>query len=310
MKNIFLISSPDKYIINKKVNSIINKNKDCEVITYDLEEVTISDVLEDINTYDLFNTRKIVVANNAIFLTTEKSKNIEHNIDQLEKYINNPNPDNILILTSGKVDSKKKIVKLLKEKCEFIEENEINIVKEIEKNLEDYKIDNKTINYLISYLNNDNYRIINELEKLKLYKLQEKEITINDIDDFVTRNIDDNIFELIDNIVLKNKKEAFIVYQDLILKNEDPIKIMILLANKFRLLYQVKILSNTMYKNEDIANVLGCHPYPVKLARNIVNKYSEKDLIKILKSLADMDLDIKSGNTYKDIAFELFILSL
>lgn len=310
MKNIYLISSPDKYIINKKISGIITENKDFEVINHDLEEVTISNVLEDINTYDLFNTRKIIVANNAFFLTTEKGKNIEHNIEELEKYINNPNPDNILILTSGKVDSKKKIVKLLKEKGEFIEENEINIIKEIERNIGDYKINSETINYLINYLNNDNYRIINELEKLKLYKLQEKEINITDIDEFVTRNIDDNIFELIDNIVLKNKKEAFIVYEDLILKNEDPIKIMVLLANKFRLLYQVKILSNTMFKNEDIASVLGCHPYPVKLARNIVNKYSEKDLINILKSLANMDLDIKSGNTYKDIAFELFILSL
>lgn len=310
MKNIYLIVSPDKYIIDKKVKGIISKNKDYEVINYDMEEVPISNALEDLNTYDLFGTKKMVIANNANFLSAEKVKNVEHNIDELEKYINNSNPDNILVLTCGKLDSKKRIVKLLKEKAELIEESEVNIVKEIERIKEDYKIDIKTINYLINYLNNDNYRIINEFEKLKLYKLTEKEITIEDIDEFVTRNIDDNIFQLIDNIVLRNKKEAFIVYEDLVLKNEDPIKIMVLLANKFRLLYQVKILSNTMYKNEDIANVLGCHPYPVKLARNMINKYSEKDLIDILKKLAEMDLDIKSGNTYKDIAFELFILSL
>jgi len=170
MNNIYLIVSPDKYIIDKKVKSIISKNKDYEVINHDLEEVPISDVLEDLNTYDLFGTKKMVIANNASFLSAEKVKNVEHNIESLEKYIKNSNPDNILILTCSKLDSKKKIVKLLKEKAELIEEDEVNIVKEIDKIKEDYKIDVKTVNYLINYLNNDNYRIINELDKLKIYK--------------------------------------------------------------------------------------------------------------------------------------------
>ena len=40
MKNIYLIISPDKYIIDKKVKALISKNKDFEVITYDMEEVS------------------------------------------------------------------------------------------------------------------------------------------------------------------------------------------------------------------------------------------------------------------------------
>lgn len=310
MKNIYLISSPDKYIIDSEINKIINKNKNYDVITYDLDEKLISDVLEEINTYNLFDNKKIVIANNARFLTAERTKSLDHNLSLFENYINNPNLDNILIVTCGKVNSSKNIVKLLKEKVEFINKTEIDIYKEIDFIKEDYKIDNQTIKYLVDYLNNDNYRIINEFQKLKLYKLEEKEITIKDIDEVVIRNIDDDIFKLIDYIIMKDKKNAFLVYNSLVIKNVYPVKIMVVLANKFRLLYQVKVLSKRFRTAKEIAEIIDSHPYPVELAKKIIHRYSEKDLIKILNKLAQIDLEIKTGKVYKDTSFELFILSL
>lgn len=311
MDSIYLISSPDDYIINDKVNKILKKEHESEIIYFDLEEISIDNVIEELDTYNFFNNRKVVICKNCIFLSSEKDKsNINHNIDLLEKYINNPNKDNLLILTTKSLDGKKKIVKLLKDKAKVEILEEMNIVNEIKNIKEDYKIDDKTIDYLINYLNNDNYRIINEFNKLKLYKYDEKEITINDIDCFVTKNIDDNIFLLGDYIINKDKKKALEIYNDLILKNEDPISIMMMVASKFRLLYQVKVLSKTIYSPEEIATIIGSHPYPVKLAKKIIHKYSEEELIKIIYKLACLDYDIKTGNTYKNIGFEILLLSI
>lgn len=311
MDSIYLISSPDDYIINDKLNKILKKEDKSEIIYYDLEEVSIDKVIEELDTYNFFNNRKVVVCKNSYFLSSEKNKsNVEHNVELLEKYINNPNTDNLLILTCNSLDGKKKIVKLLKEKAKVEILEEINIINEINKNKDDYKIDNQTINYLVDYLNHDNYRIINELNKLKLFKYDEKEITIKDIDCFVTKNIDDNIFLLGDYIINKDKKNALEIYNDLILKNEDPINIMMMVASKFRLLYQVKVLSKSIYSPDEIAKILGSHPYPVKLAKKVIYKYSEEELLNILYKLACLDYDIKSGNSYNNIGFELLILSL
>ena len=92
----------------------------------------------------------------------------------LERYLNNPSKDNILILICDKLDARKKLVKLIDKK--YILGGEVSIEDLIHKNLEDYKMDYKTTNYLIDYCDKDNEKILNELEKLKCYKLKEKAV--------------------------------------------------------------------------------------------------------------------------------------
>ena len=159
-----------------------------------MSEVLLDNVIEELNTYGLFTDNKVVIASSCEFLTGSNKKNkLPQDEKLLEDYINNPNPLNILIIICDKLDERKKINKLLKEKCIVIESN-LSIEDKIKKELEDYKMDFKTINYLIGYLNNDNQRIITELRKLKMYKYDEKVITIPDIDEIVLKEFYD-VFE-------------------------------------------------------------------------------------------------------------------
>ena len=127
-------------------------------------------------------------------------------------------------------------------------------------------MDFKTINYLIGYLNNDNQRIITELRKLKMYKYDEKVITIPDIDEIVLKEFDDNVFSLIDSIVKKNIKKSFEIYEELTSRGEDINKIVIMTTDQFRLIYKVKLLINEGKSKDMITSILKIHPYRVKLA--------------------------------------------
>ena len=107
----YLIVSTDKLTLDEKIKEL-NKNNDSEIVYYDLIDTSIDEVLEDLNTFNLFNTKKIIIGENAFFLTGDKVKtNIEHNLDKLVKYLDNPSKDNILILVSSSLDKRKKIVK-------------------------------------------------------------------------------------------------------------------------------------------------------------------------------------------------------
>ena len=199
----YLILTNDKITLEDVISKIKNKNNltNDSVIRFDLQENTVDQVIEELNTYGLFTDNKVVIASSCEFLTGSNKKNqLPQDEKLLEDYINNPNPLNILIIICDKLDERKKINKLLKEKCIVIESN-LSIEDKIKKELEDYKMDFKTINYLIGYLNNDNQRIITELRKLKMYKYDEKVITIPDIDEIVLKEFDDNVFSLIDSIV-------------------------------------------------------------------------------------------------------------
>lgn len=310
MENIYLIASDDDFLIRKNIEKIKSKLTGFEEVSYDLKEDSLTRVIEDLDTLNFLVSGKVVVAHNAYFLTSEKPKNvIEQNIEFLEKYIKNPNPDNVLILTCKRLDERKGIVKLLKKSVKIVETS-LDIYKLITENLEDYRMDRDAQKFLIDRTLNNYERVINELEKLKLYKYDSKVITKEDVENLVTKTIDDNIFALIDSILAKDKKNAFMIYEDMLLHNEEPMKILILLANKIRLLYQVKVLAKTIYSDEEIGRIIGSHPYPVKLARGIIHKFSEKDLLKYLHELSNIDISVKTGKTYQNIGLEQFILTL
>lgn len=310
MNTMYLIVTNDKITLDNKLDELIKHNKDIEVVHYDLLETPIDRLIEDLDTYNFLANKKIIVGHNACFLSSDKTKSlVEHNLEKFEKYIENPSQDNILILVCNNIDKRKKITSLFSKKAEVIAEV-IDINNLIKQRLEDYKMDNSTIKLLLEYCLNDHERVLNEIEKLKLYKLEEKVITSSDIESIVMKNMDDNIFHLVDSILTGNKKYAFTLYQDFLLHGEQVVNIIRILANKIRLIYQVKVLLNKGNSDQKISKLLKVHEYPVKLAREASYKYSDSILLDKLEQLAQLDLEIKKGETNGLVEFEMMLATI
>ena len=231
MTNLYFIESDNHIILNKNLEDIAKENKFSldEVIKFDLSERNINEVITELDTYSLFSNRKIVFAYDAVFLTSDKSE-IEQDIDSFTKYINNPKEDSVLILACRKLDGKKNIAKLVKEKFKFIEPS-INYNDYVKNKTKGYKFSNSDIAYFLSCMNEDIDRIDNELDKLMMLKDEEKEITNKDIDLIVIKKIDDDIFGLINAIIKKDKKRSLEIYNNLVNYGEEVFKILISLSN-------------------------------------------------------------------------------
>lgn len=309
MNNLYFIETDNIDILNIKVNEILKKNNldSSNLVIYDMDEANISDAIVDLDTYSLFNEQKIVLCKNATFLTTSKSE-IDHNITLLEKYLNNPNPNNVLIISCDKADGKKNIVKLIKNKCEIIETN-IDIFEYIKEYAKDYNISSDVIRYLMINTLEDITQITNELDKLMELKFDEKEITKKDIDLVVIKRIDNNIFDLIDAIISKNKEKSLKIYNEMINYGEDIFKIFVSLSNQIRLIYQVKVLKHLT--NEEILNTLKLkNVKQVSAIRYKIDKYTSSELTDYLHKLSIMDEEIKLGKSIDTIVFPTFIASL
>ncbi len=311
MRNIYLIYGDEEYFIDREIDKIKNKFVDYEVVNYDMTISNISEALEDASLYSLFSTNKIVICTNALFLTGAKC-DIEHNIDDLLKYLTISN-DNVLVLTlcSNSLDNRKKVVKELNKynvvKCNKLKEYELNTFIKDYCRKNNYKISDSAINLIKEKLNDNLYIITSELNKLFLYK-EDDNITKEDVNIVVSRMLNTNIFDLINAIVEKNIDKALMIYDDLKASNEEEIKLIVTLANQFRLIYQVKTMSKMGYSELDISKKLSIHPYRIKLAREV--NISEKDNIKILRELARLDELIKTGKVDRKESFLNFILSL
>lgn len=310
----YLLYGTETYLIEKEIQDIKQKNKfdDLDISKYDLENNLIDEIYEDLTTVSLFSSRKLIIIDNAFIFNRVQQKKLD-NINLIEDYLEKNNSDNVLIFIdrSEKIDSAKKLTKLIKKDGIIKEFNkEKNISKAVKNMFEDYKITDSLIEYLINRVGNNLEIMHNEVEKLKTYKLDDKIITKDDIDSLISENIDIDIFKFIDDIINKNKKEALKTYQELIKINEEPVKIIALLASKFRLMYQATTLAKKGFKEDDIANILNVHRYPVHLAIISGYKYNPKILLKYLDDLANLDIGIKTGVKDKNLSLELFIITL
>ena len=304
---LYLLFGTKDYSINNEIKKICKNIDDMNISRYDLNNDLTSLVIEDAKTISLFGDKKIVIADNANMFTASTSKDSEI----IEDYLKNINEytDLIFIVHSDKIDARKKITKAIKEKGKIIEFNDdLDAVSLIRRLFKDYNIEYSDIKLLIDRIGNNPLIITNEINKIKIYKGNDKNITSEDILNLTNKIIEIDVFKLIDYIVRKDKENALELYNEMLKVNEEPIKIIVILANQFRIMYQSKELLKKGYSEKDIASILKIHPYRVKLAIQNSRNYTSEMLLKYLNDLADIDIGIKTGTINKDLALELFIL--
>ena len=304
---VYLLYGTKDFEIEEEIKKLSKGIDEMNISKYDLNNDMLSLALEDAKTMSLFGDKKLVIVDNANMFTGSTSKDSE----LIEEYLNhiNENTTLVLIVHNDKLDTRKKITKLIKKVGKVQEFNdELDTTSLVRRLFKDYNIDYKPIQLFIDRVGNNPLIIQSEINKIKIYKDNDKNITEEDILNLTAKLIEIDIFKLIDYIVRKNKEKALELYYEMLKMNEEPIKIVVILANQFRIMYQSKELLKKGYSEKDIANTLKIHPYRVKLAIQNSRNYTSDILLKNLNALADIDIGIKTGTINKDLALELFIL--
>ena len=310
--NTYLIYGNDYSLIKKEINKITNGIKD--IVKYDLSFNKIDELLDDASCISMFEDKKVLIGENALFLTSIK-ENINHNFDYLTKYIKDNNNHNIVILTviSDKIDERKKIVKDIKKYCKVIYKSLIQekdmpnfVINEFKEN--NYKIDYKTAVYFVNYVGKNIDILSSEINKMIIYKDNNYVITKDDINEISSRGLKDNVFDFTNAIMNKDLNKMYECLNDLLIIGEDPIKIISLLANQFLFIYQVKLLDQNGKNQNDIKEILKVHPYRIQLAMN--TNFLLYELSDILKKLHELDFKIKTGSIDKKAGLDDFLLHI
>ncbi len=316
MKNIYLISSSSIHLIDEEINKIV---KDNAYTTFDLNNVLIDDVLEEASYFSLFDDIKYMVCKNANMFAASKKSSSEETTSKkdnnLLKYLEEPNPNTVLIFTlNGKADSKKKIVKVIKDKDGLIEipdlkpKDMFNKINDLLKK-DHYKIDSDTLYYIINNSLNNYDLIINELDKIKLYYQDKKDIKYEDVINIVSKNLEDNNFKFVEVVMNKNIKEAFKMYDDLMIQKVEPIMLMIMIAKEIRNTLLVKMMKNR--SRSEMMKVLG-YNYDFQLDKilSYTRLYKTKELEDYLILISDLDYKIKRGKITNKLALQMLIMQL
>ncbi|HMX38362.1 MAG TPA: DNA polymerase III subunit delta [Ferruginibacter sp.] len=141
-------------------------------------------------------------------------------IDKLEGYIENPLPSTLFVVAyKGKsYDKRTKLYKLLKSNAEIFSSEKIRDYKLAEwigelVQAKGFKMNSKAISLVEEHIGNDLSRIANEIDKLALNLKGRKEITEDDIEQYIGISKEYNVFELQAAIAKKDLARAITIIQ-------------------------------------------------------------------------------------------------
>lgn len=310
--NTYLIVSETIY----KTKEILKElTKDiANIITFNMQENSINEILEEASYFSMFNDKKCIIVKNAKIFSSEKSN--KEDLEKLEKYLDNENKNTILIfIYNGKCDSKRKVYNKIKSAGNLYIVNNMtrtDIKNELLKyvNSKKYKIDDKSLWYII---NNTlgNYDIsINELDKIMMYYSKPSQINYNDVINLTSKLIIDNNFKLIDSIISKDLENSIYLLEDLKILKIEPSIIISLLYRKFKLMLSIIIYKELKYSKEDILKNLKLAEWQYNKVYDNLNKYNKKEIKNEIIKLSNIDYQYKSGLLNRDIVLIKFIVEL
>ena len=295
-KNIILLYGENKGLKDDIKKSIIEKNKNREIIRLTQDDILKNNSLLDneIMNLSLFDDKKIILIDN---ITDKSFSLIEKNVSQ----------NNCLIcLFSGTLERRSKLRNLFeKEKALGLipcyEDNEITLQNYIKKYLKNIKgLNQEIINFIINNSNKSRDKIKNELDKTAVY-FMEKQINISELRQLLNLDENDNSQRLRDTAILGDKKLLNELISKTQISEQDNLIYIRGLLNQFIKLAEIleinKSTKNLTKAIESLKPAIFWKDKPMVLGQ--ANKWEIKKIKTTIDELTDAEILIKSSTDIK-----------
>lgn len=162
---------------------------------------------------------------------------------------------------------------------------------------------------LASYVGNNTLRAQNEMEKLITYVGDRQVVEEADVSLLTAQEQEGDIFALTDALGERNGKAAIKQFL-LLLEHNDLLELTGMIHRQFRLLIQAREILDVGGKPQDIERELGVLGFVARKLSDQARRFNMRQLLEIYDRLLKIDLDMKTGGTPGDVAYELLIADL
>ena len=308
MNNLYLLSGDDEFAkeeyLEKLKENFGELKKGINYLMFDKDN--ISSLGSEISTYSFFSNSKFIVVNvpkSRKQSNEDSDEEVDYKIsasdwlsDDLEEKILDM-MDDITLVFIEVGSSKGKLFKFVStngKAVSFEKKKPYELVSWLNAYAlsKDMQMSKDVCEYFLDVCGSDKIRISNEIEKLISY-CDNNVITKNDIDSVCTMTSEVIIFNLTDNLGLRNKKKALENLEGL-LSNKEPIqKILVMITRHIK---QLIIVKECLEQGLNIEKELGIKSYPATKYKSQVRNFTKIELIKLFKELAELDINSKMSN--------------
>ena len=281
---------------------------------FDMSETDYQDVELDIESMPFFADEKVVIFDHFADMTTAKKSYLD------EKELKRLETTRLVLMSAGKLDGKRRLVKLLKRDAMVLEASplkdaELRTYFQKQAHQEGLTFDTGVFEELLIKSNFDFSDVQKNLAFLKGYKT-EGNISSQDIAEAIPKSLQDNIFDMTQLLLRGQIQSVRELVHDLRLQGEDEIKLIAVMLGQFRTYLQVKLLSAQGKSEQQIVSSLSdylgrkVNQFQVRFALRDSRPLSVAFLKMTIKILVETDYQIKTGTLDKDYLFDLALLKI
>jgi DNA polymerase-3 subunit delta len=306
--NFYLFYGKNQGLKEDLIKEII-KNNQGKVFNYDEKQIQEEKQIffENILSGSLFENNKIIIINR----TSDKIYPIIQEI--IERDIKSVK----IIINSGLLEKKSKLRSLFEKEKNLIciaaypDNNEtLSRLAVIFFKNEKISISQQNINLIVGKCNGDRHNLNNELEKIRNYALNKKNLTTQEILKIINLSENYGFSELIDNCLAKNKNKIMTILNENNFSNEDCIIILRTFLIKAK---KILALSLEFEKNKDLNKTISLARPPIfwkdkEIVKIQLNKWKSNKIKELIYHLNDIELQIKKNFNNSIFIITNFIL--
>lgn len=325
LQNVYLFTGQEKYLLDKELfrwkEWFLQKFWPDSIFPFSLDNLDIAQIKQAIYSSWLFTTKKLIIVNWLPLDTTtklweEKSDQLTAFVDALIKADGKIPDDSLLVFVSSTPDKRLKLYKFLEKNASVKEFNQLksgDLESFVKNELSDCIIDHSMIQYFLTKVGSDLYRVWFECDKLKTRTKikQDKKIDEAMIDMIVFGQVETDSFTLLKTLFTDKRKAIQILEKvQSWWADWNQFSWMLYWAMKFYL-FMIDLDEAGLQNSKDIASLLKMNPRQVKneYAKIWVLKANKKNIEKFYSWLIELDAGIKSWKV-PDTYFRLGIKRL
>ncbi len=292
-KPVYWLEGDEPYYIDKLTQFAEHQILPADQTAFNLSvfygrDAKVDEVINACKRYPMFHELQVVVLKEAQQM---------RDLDKLETYISNPLGSTIFIVAhkEKKVDGRSKLSKILKTKAEVLSTKKLydNELPEWASSMIKTKaldIHSKALHMLVGHIGNDLQRIENEVDKLSINLQGRKQITEDDIENFIGISKEFNIFELHAAIINRDLPAALNII-NYFSSNPKAAPIQLILPTLFSFFSKLYVAASIGSRDEySLSAALGVKGFFVKQYIQALQRYNYTDIEKVLMLLQHYNL--------------------
>ncbi len=295
----------------EEISKILITNKNREIIKYTENEVleNSENFYNNILSESFFSQKKILIVNRA-----------SDKIFKIIEYLNDKSFSDVFIIINAKNLEKKSKLRSFFEKSKelitiaFYPDNNQTLMRNAALFFKENKIpiSQENLNLVISKCSGDRGILKNDLNKIKLFSLNKKKITTDELIKLISLIENHNISELIDNCLAKNKNKTIYILNENHLSTDDCIIITRTFSIKLkRLLKLCELYKETKNLESTISNAKPPVFWKDKeIVKKQISSWSIEQIKKSIYEINNIEIEIKKNYSNSLNIITNFILQI